>query len=262
MNLPYGEEIQSASSGTPKDLIAGVKTISKILNPDTDLSVTDQKIEALAERVRNRDSNSKAVRDVFLEEGFGGIANGEQQDYHHSDISHVLDHRQGLPIANAMLVQAICQLNEISCYGVNFPGVFLIAVEDDVIEPITFTVLDYAKMVQDATKSNLSPPTAPKAASNRETLGRMFNNLQGIALSKSDYVKALEFVDYMGVITPNFWFLHQQRALIWFLMGDSASALGEVQLALKYAPDQKTREFIQTWRDGVAGNSGGDPLVN
>ena len=262
MNLPHGETIKEVANGEASVLIEGVKAISKILNANTDLAEIDMLIQELGRKIYSQGANARAVREVFQAEGFGGLGKNEAQDYCHSDISYVLKHHKGLPIANSMIVIASCQGIAVQCSGINFPGMFLISVRGEIVEPVNFNAIDYTAMVRQAKRRKMSPPASPRAASNREVLSRMFNNLHQIALSKTDYVKGLEYLDYISMIVPDYWFTFQQRALIWFLMGDSVSAESEIQKALEHAPDQETRKFVQAWIDGIERTEEGDPTLN
>ena len=243
-DLPYASELLECVGTGSEHLLHGVKAVSCILNPDSDPAWVDSQLLYLSDEIRKRDETVESMLKVFHEEGFQGAPESDFHDYSNSDIEQVLKSRQGIPITYVAIILAVSDHLAMTSHGVNFPGVFLAQVEDTIVNPIDFSVLDYDWFSENLKKKNISVPNEPELATNADILKRMFNNLQEVAAVKGDLVRRLEFVDYMQLIDPDDWFCHFKRAEAWASVEDYGSARSELEVARGLLDDESTIEMI------------------
>ena len=243
-NLPYASELLECVETGSEHLLLGVKTVSRILNPEADLAWVDSQLLYLSEEIRKREETVSAMLKVFHDEGFQGVTENDFHEYSNSDIEQVLRSRKGIPITYVAIILGVSDHLELASHGVNFPGVFLAQVDDTIVNPIDFSILDYDEFTANLRKKNISVPNEPELATNAEILKRMFNNLQEVASVKGDVVRRLEFVDYMQLIEPEDWFCHFKRAEAWASMGDYGAARSELKIARGLLDEDATIEMI------------------
>ena len=199
---------------------------------------------------------------VFHEEGFQGVTENDFHEYVNSDIAHVLESRRGIPITYVAIILGVSDHLAMTSHGVNFPGVFLAQVEQSIVNPIDFSILDYDAFASNLKRKNISVPNTPELATNADILKRMFNNLQEVASAKGDVVRRLEFVDYMQLIDPDDWFTHFKRAEAWASMEDYGAARSELKIARGLLSDEATIEMIDRNLSQLPSRSDDDQLLN
>ena len=245
LTLPYSDDLIKCVEAQDTDLLRGVKAISQILNPDGAMSFVDQRLDDLAAAIDARGVTVDNVLKVFVDDGFKGAEQDEFHEYRNSDIANVLDERKGIPITNTTIIIAVCDRLGLPSRGVNFPGMFLAQIESSIIEPVHFDIMDYDSLKYVLEKRQIAVPDKPAIASNQEILTRMFNNLESIALLKNELVKCMEFLDYMQLVTPNYWFTHFERAKVWSMMDDMHSSQSELEIAHSLTDDEEVIRMIE-----------------
>ena len=236
MTLPYADDFRKSVAGDSGDLFVGVNAISQLLNPDNDGLRTDAAINRLAALAG--DEGVATAQDLckFLsKQGFSTTTQSNFHEYCNSDVAWVIENRQGIPISIGMVIHEISRQLALPCAGINFPGVFIVQVEESFIDPVTFGCVSYETLTLEAKRQGISTPSEPQLASNQDIIQRMFNNLRAVAQVKRDWVRDLEFLDYLQVINPDLWYFHAEKARLWALLGDLPSAHLEFQRAQKKA---------------------------
>lgn len=243
-NLPYSSELLNCVKAGNEHLLDGVKTVSRILNPEADLAWVATRLLYLSEEIRKREETVETMLKVFHEEGFQSVTENDFHEYSNSDIEQVLKSRQGIPITLVAIILGVSEHLSLKSHGVNFPGVFLAQIDDIIVNPIDFSVLDYGKFTADLKKRNIDVPIEPEIASNADILKRMFDNLQDVAAAKGDVLRRLEFVDYMHLIDPDDWYCYFKRAEAWVSMNDYGAARSELEVAKELLDDDSTIAMI------------------
>lgn len=261
-NLPYAKELRECVEMGSENLLYGVKAVSRILNPDANLAKVDTHLHFLADEIQKRDESVDTMLKVFREEGFKGVTENDFHEYANSDIAHVLESKHGIPITYVAIILGVSAHLTLTSHGVNFPGVFLAQVDDMIVNPIDFSILDYKAFTSNLKKRNISVPDSPELASNADILKRMFNNLQEVASAKNDVVRRLEFLDYMELIEPDDWFPHFKRAEAWVSMGDYSAAKTELEIARDFLSDESTITMIDRNLAQLPKRSDGDQVLN
>ena len=260
--LPYARELRECVEAGNENLLHGAKAISRILNPDSDLTKVDASLLFLAEEIQKREESIETMLKVFHDEGYERVDESTFHEYSNSDIAHVLESKQGIPITYVAIILGVSAHLSMNSHGVNFPGVFLAQVDDTIVNPIDFSILDYDAFTSNLKKRNISVPDSPELASNADILKRMFNNLQEVASVKGDVVRRLEFIDYMELIEPNDWFCHFKRAEAWASMGDYSAARSELKVARDLLSDESTIAMIDRNLEQLPKRSDDDQILN
>ncbi|MCY4095580.1 MAG: hypothetical protein OXG05_10710 [Gammaproteobacteria bacterium] len=261
-SLPYSKELLQCVEAGSEDLLLGAKAVSRVLNPDSDLADVDSRLLYLAEEIQKRGESVEAMLKVFHDEGFKRVDEDNFHEYVNSDIAHVLASKEGIPITYVAIILGVTAHLSLTSHGVNFPGVFLAQVDDTIVNPIDFSILNYEEFTSNLKKRNIDVPDRPELASNSDILKRMFNNLQEVASAKGDVVRRLEFVDYMELIEPDDWFPHFKRAEAWASMGDYGAARSELKIARGFLSDESTIAMIDRNLAQLPERSDGDQILN
>jgi regulator of sirC expression with transglutaminase-like and TPR domain len=130
----FAEGIQHLE--TTRGLVQAALAISLHALDDTDLAKVEQRLDALAERVRVRTGSQREEallahlhHVLFDEEGFLG----ERANYYNplnSYLPAVLESRRGNPITLSLIYKAVGERVGLTIEGVNSPGHFLVRVRD------------------------------------------------------------------------------------------------------------------------------------
>lgn len=261
-DLAHAAELRECVEKGNDNLLHGVKAVSRIVNPNSDAEWIDAQLSYLANEVQKREESVETMLKVFREQGFKGVNEQSFHEYRNSDIARVLESRQGIPITFVAIIVGVSDHLTMTSHGVNFPGVFLAQVDNAIVNPIDFSVLDYESFASNLKKQDISVPDSPELASNADILKRMFNNLQEVASVKGDVVRRLEFVDYMQLIDPNDWFSHFKRAETWVSIGDFSAAKSELRIARGLIDDESTIAAIDRNLEQLPKQSRDDQILN
>ncbi len=229
--LPYAQALRESAEAGDAKLLLGIKTVSKILNRNVDSASIDTWLDDLALKVTKRGRSVEGVLAVCREHGFRGTTDKEFHEYCNSDIAHVLESRRGIAISLAMILIGICERLALTAQGVNFPGVFLVQIEDQVVDPVNLVCLDYDAFCEKFRRRKIRMPSVPDIAANKDILKRVFRNLHDVAVSKGDIARRLEFMDYMQLVAPDDWFVYFTRAEVRVNVGDIEAAILDLKTA-------------------------------
>ena len=152
----------------------------------------------------------RLLRWMYEDAGF----QGNETDYYdprNSFMNDVLDRRMGIPITLAIVLLSMCQRLEVSAEGVSFPGHFLVRATVDkrmvFIDPFWGRILgasDLRLLMSRATGKLKEPdPDLLQAASNRQILVRVLNNLRGIYASRSDLERLCRVLEQLHALAPS-----------------------------------------------------------
>lgn len=137
---------------------------------------------------------SPVVEDLlafFSRVGFGG-ATPERMDLSHSNLQWVLSQRHGLPIAIAALLIEAARCCSFSAHGINFPGHFLVSVQNEIVDPLSLTVLRREQIAQRVDADELAKLTQPTQT---RVFGlRMLNNV------KIQYAQAGNWTEVLDIL--------------------------------------------------------------
>jgi len=179
---------------------------------------------------RKRDALAAVIHDSFA-------YTGDRQSYddlQNANLIRVIDRRKGLPIALSILHIHCGRALGWDICGLNFPGHFLVRIEDgptrtifdpfnDGVEVTTAGLRDLLKATQ-GTDAELSP-THYAVASNRDILIRLQNNRKTRLLQANQIAEGLATVEDMLLFAPG-------EAALWREAGILNAHLGNLRAAL------------------------------
>lgn len=239
--LRYAEELRSWLARPAPNLFEGGSIVAKIINDDADLVWAEKALDQLAD---SASANPQGLLDTLTSEGFGG---DEKQfaKYEASQLDHVLRHKRGIPISLGLVAMCVSDILGIRNAGVNYPGHFLIMLEDELVDPFNLSFIDYESIRKELLDHDITPPDSLIPCTHQELIGRMVFNLQMIAMNSDDQIRALELNDYLKIALPNSFQVPLSRSDIWVNLGDISAARRECEMTLKLSPEGELESLIK-----------------
>jgi regulator of sirC expression with transglutaminase-like and TPR domain len=263
---PYKEFRRAVDRGEAKiELGRAALTMAAADYPDLDIDVYLAILDQLAADARARlDSETDVQRTVavlndvlFREHGFHG--NRENYfDPRNSFLNEVLDRRTGIPISLSVLYMEVAQRIGLPLQGVGFPGHFLVKYaslnEEIVIDPFDRGEIRSRQNLQTMLNRLYGDrigfdPDFLAAATKKQILRRMLNNLELIYLRQNDLTKGLSVVERLLVLDPASAQDIRDRGLIYLRLECFKQALEDLQRYLSLSPQAEDAEAI---RDQIA----------
>ena len=195
------------------DLEAGVVLLAKFGYPDEDANGISRALDQLAteasDHVKGNKSPEQTVkaltRFLFFEKGF----EGNKKNFFDPDntyFSQMLERRKGIPITLSTLCVFVGQRLGLPIVGVGLPGHY-IAKYNSLTQPIYFDPFDNGRIISQEDCAKLAKKMGYhfeehylSAATNKETLARMMNNLIMIFNKSSQLEKAGHLESFIKVL--------------------------------------------------------------
>lgn len=166
-------------------------------------------------RLRGLPTGLKAVQ--RMSEYFGGELSfrGNEDDYYdprNSYVNQVIERRLGVPISLSLLYVEIARRGGLEAEGVGLPGHYVVGVRDgrrrilvDAYEGGRIvTPTECRRRVEKIYEGKVDlQPRDFRAASKRDTLGRILRNLKMVYWKKSDFPRAARSTEMLLVLTPD-----------------------------------------------------------
>jgi regulator of sirC expression with transglutaminase-like and TPR domain len=200
----------------PVDAIDVALEIAADAYPDLDAGAYRARIDALADRVRDRCGDPARPRQVigqinwvlFIEEEFRGNVE-DYQDPRNSYLNEVLDRKLGIPISLSVLYATLAERVGLRLSGVNLPLHFLLRIEDS--DPARFVdpfhageILDREgcerRIAQIAGRSVALGPQHLAPCSTATITARMLRNLKAIYLQRVEPIAALPVIRRLAAL--------------------------------------------------------------
>jgi regulator of sirC expression with transglutaminase-like and TPR domain len=246
------------------DLATAALLIAAEAYPQLDIDTYLGRLDSLAQEGRSRldaartDEERVAALTRFLcvEKGFAG----NQEDYYdrrNSFLNEVLDRRTGIPITLALVYTEVGRRLGLELHGVGFPGHFLVKVEsrpEIIVDPFFGTVLTesqcHQRLQEVRGKEAAFDRRYLRAATSREILVRMLNNLKHIHLDAKELEQALSCCERILLLTPDNAFELRDRGLLYRQLDCYGAAGADLERFLPLAPDN---EHADTSRQSLVG---------
>ncbi len=199
-----------------------------------------------------------ALRQVLA--GLYGYAGDRRtyDDLQNASLIRVIDRRRGLPVALGILYLHAARAQGWRAAGINFPGHFLVALEDDeervILDPFDRgTQIDLPKL-QEMLKSALGTeaelqPEYYATMTNRGVLLRLQNNIKKRVRDAGDTQHAASVVDGMLAVAPEIADLWRESAELKTEIGEMRSALHALDRFLLLADDSQRSEAMALRRN-------------
>ncbi|MFM7427473.1 MAG: SirB1 family protein [Elainella sp.] len=191
---------------------------------------------------------------LFDEQGF----NGNTADYYDPDNSYlnrVLERRTGIPITLSLVYLEVAARIGFPMVGVNMPGHFMIRpVIDEMqvfVDPfhqgeVLFEADCQERLSQIFSRPVVFQPEFATPVASAQFLARILGNLKAIYISQNRAAKALDAIDRVLMLFPDAPFELRDRGLMYYQMGQWASASRDLNAYLEQAPTARDADSIRT----------------
>jgi regulator of sirC expression with transglutaminase-like and TPR domain len=234
------------------DLVRAALAVAAEEDPALDVEAWAHRIDGLAFRglaavspTAGEAERLRRLYELFFDElGFSG--RGADFDDPGSSFLHtVVDRRNGIPIALAVLFVRIGRRMGLSCAGVGFPGHFLAKVvtsEGEIfVDPFSatrsVTLDDLAQRLARATSGRQKLDRWMLAAATpKQILARMLRNLKNLYSKQRDFARAFSAVDRVLLVQPEAHDDLRDRGLYCATLGGNDAARRDLTLYLERVP--------------------------
>lgn len=250
------------------DLALGCLLIAGHAHPDLDPAAPLAELDALAARVdaaaaADEPAALAALHRVLYEEaGFSG-ARLDYYDPRNALLDDVIARRVGIPITLAIVEMEVARRAGIGLHGIGFPGHFLVGTPGGrLIDPFDRgrertpdelrLMLRHGAGGSAAADVDAGPATdAPfpmallRAATNRDILARVLNNLRGMYAGRHDWPSALWAAELLLVLHSRDRHIQRDRAMLLGYAGHYGAATRALEDYLaehRDAPDRDTAQ--------------------
>jgi len=181
---------------------------------------------------------------LFEQEGFAGNEE-EYDDPRNSFLNDVLDRKKGIPITLSLVYMELAKRHGLPVVGVSFPGHFLVKYltgpGEIIIDPYNKGAVLSRQACEERLKSHFGEtaelqPEFLAAASTKQILSRMLNNLKGSYFRRRNYTKVLTMVEMGMAIDPASRQELRDRGMVYLLMGRHQEARADLNAYLALSP--------------------------
>ena len=243
------------------DLAEAALLLGALDYPETDLASYRRHLAALASNLADTaaqeretlDGRVAALTHVLAEQhGYTGDRR-TYDDLQNANLIRVIDRRKGLPVALGILYIHTARAQGWRASGINFPGHFLISVEDDeeriILDPFEGGMqVDLARlqlMLKTALGADAElQPEYYASMTNRGVLLRLQNNIKKRVLDTGDSARGAAVIDGMLAVAPEIPDLWREAAELRAELGEMRSALTALDRLLLLSDDTHRSEAM------------------
>lgn len=236
----------------PADELAVALLIAAVIDEQLDPRRVEQQMQALLGDAEAQGiSDTEGVLALLRGRGFGQKPL-TAVDLTHSSIDWLLQQRQGLPIVMAVVIITLARQLGMRAHGINFPGHFLLRVDDNLIDPLALAILPAESLPVPAGGSlqQMLAKAGPLS------IGfRMLNNLKGYYLQLQNWPAALAATNYQLAMMQHTddisALVHFERGEYRQRMGQAEAALEEYSKCVQLTPEPILRDKAESRIEGV-----------
>jgi len=243
------------------DLAEAALLLAALDYPETDLAPYRRHLAALASNLADipvleretLDGRAAALTQVLAEQHGHTGDRRTYEDLQNANLIRVIDRRKGLPVALGILYIHAARAQGWRASGINFPGHFLISVEDDderiILDPFEGGLQVDLPRLQLMLKTALGAdaelqPEYYASMTNRGVLLRLQNNIKKRVLDTGDNQRGAAVVDGMLAIAPEIPDLWREAAELRAELGEMRSALNALDRLLLLSDDSHRSEAM------------------
>jgi serine protease Do len=246
-------ELSAALERPDSPLLRATLVLAKLDMPELEIDAYESRIRRFSEefaaslgpdpdRLPPADRLARLNEFFFQQNGFHG-ARFDYGNRSNSRLPEVFDDREGIPIMLCTLYMEVGRRAGLDLIGLPRPGHFVVGLRREAdAPPLVVDVFDGGLILEE-------PETAAlPAASPRDMIVRMVNNLQSFALQQDDRPAALRYASVAVSLDPNDPRLRLARAALALDQGEPALAahdLGRLQAASLDPREQALLERLQ-----------------
>lgn len=181
---------------------------------------------------------------------------GNRKDYYDRDnslIHKVLLRRTGIPISLAVVYMELARRQGMVLQGVNFPGHFLLfdnsTADPCYIDPFSGQILQQAQC-QDILQAQFGPSARLQGQhlqtiNHQQMVFRMLGNLKQIEMQSENYTAALNYIEHLSVLSPQFVELLRDRAFCYEQLGMIRAAISAYKALIPQLEDEELKTQIK-----------------
>jgi regulator of sirC expression with transglutaminase-like and TPR domain len=243
------------------DLAEAALMIAATEYPGLDPAPCLETLDQLAARVQagptlSALANIAAINTVlFEEENFEGNTK-EYDDPRNSYLNDVLVRKTGIPITLSLVYTEVARRKGVPLAGVGFPGHFLVKhpgpPAEIIVDPFhrgeVLSPADCSALLRE----HFGPEAELKseyfaAATKKQILARMLNNLKGSYYRRNNYLKVLTMIELALATREDVLTNVRDRGMVYFAMRRYSDAVRELKIYLKLAgkDDPEVQEVLQ-----------------
>ena len=243
------------------DLAEAALLLAALELPEIDLSIYRRHLAELAADVADhasREPDSLDARVGALQQVIAGRHGytGDSETYDdlaNASLIRVIDRRRGLPVALGILYLHAARAQGWRAAGINFPGHFLIAVEDEeervILDPFSqgahVDIATLRKMLKSALGIDAElRPEHYATMTNRGVLLRLQNNIKKRVKEAGENERAADIVDGMLAVAPEIPDLWREASELRAEIGKLRSALEALDRYLLMTDDSERNEAL------------------
>jgi len=258
----FAQLVSPAHEDEAIDLAGAALALSRIEYPELATDVYQQRLNAMAERVKQglraspsaRETVATLNRVLFEEEGL----RGNRDDYYdprNSFLNDVLDRKLGIPITLCVVYMEVARRVGFPLAGTAMPGHFLLKHYDLMSGEIiidafnrgrVLTPSDCDTRLKEIYRGELEfNPEFLSPVTRREILTRMLNNLRQIYFTQRNFRKGLMVLDLLLAIPPRSSDMLRERALVRLNLDQYVGAAQDLANYLKACPEAPDAQDVQ-----------------
>lgn len=235
------EQAFRAFAANPGSELDGALLVSRIVRPRTDVAWCRAELQRLAGLVGFGGSPQQVVT-TLRGAGFAGAPHYYEPD--NSALDFVLRERRGIPISLAIVVLAVAEQSGLAARGINFPGHFIVSLDNQLVDPFTLALIDDDERRERLAGCGVPAAEALRPATPIDITVRMLNNLRGLAVARGDHAGAITLTDYQLIIAADPFAIHLARVELWSALGATTMVRRELAQAIALAPSPKAQSEL------------------
>ena len=246
------------------DLLRATLLVAKLDNEELDIDAYIAEVERMAQELREQfpaeadDEAKLAALDKLLFETYA--FHGSRTDYYNrsnSYLNEVIDDREGLPILLSVLYMETARRAGLNVVGVGLPGHFVVRFEPEDGEPHLIDPFDRGARLtrEQAAAKVLATSGRPledvdlRAATRREIVARILQNLLSVARDDRDAEAMLRYTEMLVALEPSSGRQRFVRAVLRLQTGRHKEALADANWLLEHEPDDVDLSRVRELRD-------------
>ncbi|MFW6092481.1 MAG: transglutaminase family protein [Pseudomonadota bacterium] len=253
------DDFQRAAGDLAADEVALAALVARLLDPSVDARALEARVAALSAGRAGSDPPWTYLHAA----GFQGDVD-TYQSLDNSNLAQVLERRRGIPITLGVLLIRLARDSGRRAVGLNFPGHFLVAVDDLVVDPFVFEVRDHDELVARLPAQARARPREELFAPCRPVgvAMRMLNNVRLTHARNGAWDRALQVVDAQLELAPEHPALYLEQGDLWRRLGAVAGARLAFERALAYAESSGQEELSALARNRLEALGGGGDVIH
>lgn len=182
---------------------------------------------------------------------------GDEQNYddiQNANFIRVIERRKGLPISIGILYIILARHNGWVCEGLNFPGHFLIRMQEG-SERIILDPFKEGREMNAAELRQLLKSIVGKNAelshnfynpvTNREILLRLENNLKKRLIDNEDYDQAILVAEAIEAFSPHEYRIYFDKGVLYAKLGQTGQAITALEAYIQKTPHAQEKHQAQ-----------------